>query len=338
MTTDDPLKPNSPGKPLDPNLRKEFGRRLKPKNPRARSASDDEDMVVKTKKNSGYPDTSLLCDLRGNNELKKEIDDIYLQMANRDLYCLGGIQPDKSYLFYGPAGTGKTLGVRCLYGELLSHKKSFGLMEYSIGNYGTAYINMGSKNLQEFFDSGQSAIEKGVEGMIYFFDECDVLLGKRGSAQGHKEDDKLLDTLMTNLQEIHDRDTSEFVFFATNFRDAMDNASMRAQRIDKQVEFKLPDYNGRADLFKHAILMTQVKAGRSVVRAYNLNELAEKSDGLNCAECVDLVRRAIKSRINTMLHSGDDVFKDFFVKQYHILDELEILKKTKIKEKKIGFK
>ena len=53
---------------------------------------------------------------------------------------------------------------------------------------------------------------------------------------------------MTNLQDINSYSKNEFFFGMTNFREGLDDASIRNGRIDDLIEFHLPD----ADILENA--------------------------------------------------------------------------------------
>ncbi|MBS3094165.1 ATP-binding protein [Candidatus Pacearchaeota archaeon] len=293
----------------------------------------------------GVDDYSILSldDFIGSAEMYSEVGKIFREIANANLFRVAGSEPDKSYLFYGPPGTGKTHLVDCMYWELFQQNRYFGLKEYSIGTHGTAFINVGSVNLQKFFDEGKKGLDQGkFGGIIYKFDECDVILTQREeSKRSHKEDEKLLSTLMINLQRIHNDRTNEFVFFMTNFEGALDAAATRVGRIDKYLKFNLPDYESRKRLFQYEVTKINNRSKYRVIKNYNLDTLAEISDGMNNAEISDISRRAVKNKIHSFLQVGGDKMIDFNkmgVRQGELETEILALKKERgKKEKRIGF-
>lgn len=281
-----------------------------------------------------------LGDFIGSRRMYEEVGSIFEKIANPDLVRMFGDEPDKVYLFYGPPGTGKTHLVDCLYWELMHQQKYFHMMEYEIGTKGTAYINMSSVNLQEFFDEGRNKlVTEKLDGIFYKIDECDVLLSRRdNSLKSHKEDEKLLNTFMLNLQRIHKAKTNEFVFFMTNFEEALDEAAMRVQRVDRMLKFDLPDDEARQRLFQHEIEKRNKRAKYEIIKEYNLYELSEKSDGMNHAEISDIPRRAIQEKIFSMLHEKGKTIELVNVGQKELLSEIKkINDEGRRKQRKIGF-
>jgi 26S proteasome regulatory subunit T5 len=280
-----------------------------------------------------------LKDFLGNKETIEDIESIVLNMSGGMMFRFMGVTPDKSFLLYGPNGLGKTHSIDCIQGELVEKGLNPFRIEYSIGRYGTAYINMGSKRINDMFLASQKFLKEGkYDCAIYVIDEAETLMTKRG--ESHKEDDKVLSTLMTNLQELHDRETEEYVFLMTNFPQMIDSASLRSGRIDRKVEFKLPDTQARIGLFRNSIEELNRKAGYNVVRGQNLEQLASESEGFNCADCVEIPKRAVKQRaIELLKEKKDKIIKLGYVNQKRLLDKVREQRKvySKTNKRKIGF-
>ena len=275
-------------------------------------------------------------DVFGDKRFKQSIEDIILSLKEEDLYVYAGVEKPKSYLLHGPPGTGKTFATKCIantlstrtYNDNKDQPKEYYLnpvtkgderslesvpreefpvclMNYSIGQMGTAYINQGSVNLQSFFDIGRgmlNATEVKIDHVIYFFDECDALMGKRGGSHS-KEDDKLLETLMMNLQEINDRGTNEYVFLATNFLEHLDEASIRAGRIDNKIEFSLPNFECRKHFIKEYINKINKESFTNIFSRNNVNNLAEISEGFNFPDMSQCIDNVIRSKVKYLLRN-----------------------------------
>ncbi len=237
-------------------------------------------------------------------------DDFILAMNSEAVFDKMGIQPDKTFLISGPPGTGKSLGIESLIND--TNKEFFQAaynkdkdekaetvypnlvgMQYDIGKYGTAYINIGSRIAQGFFDECYR-IATGYKTLL-IFDEAENIFGKRADQRGSKEDSKLLDTIMKNMQKVHDTPNMYSVMMS-NFPEAFDEASIRAGRIDKRYEFKLPELDERKIGYEHTINKINTKAGYQVVRCYNTDSLAELSNGYSYADIVESVNATVKKR------------------------------------------
>ncbi len=240
----------------------------------------------------------------------KFIDDFLISMDSSQLYGMMGVKPDKTFLITGKPGNGKTLSIEALVNEAnkevfdnqTDKEMRFKLvgMKYDIGKYGTAYINRGSKIVQGFFDFCFDVTKSGYKTLI-IMDEADNLFGHR-QAQAHKEDSKVLATIMKNLQKVHDTDDIYSVMMS-NFPDAFDKASIRAGRIDKKYTFNKPNQSEREFAFNHTINKINESADYQVVRSYNTKNLSEMSNEFSYADVVESVNSAVKKRVKEIINT-----------------------------------
>jgi len=242
------------------------------------------------------------------------VDEVRENLDNKDLYACMGVDSDKTFLVYGPPGTGKTLSIdvlnnECNQGilkrlmekgegkEIQIKAQEFNLMvfKYDIGKYGTAYINMGSRRVQEFFDKVGMYAQLGVPVLIEM-DECDSLFQSRTShVQSHSEDRKVLETLMKNIQVAHDT-PNMFLVAMTNLPEICDDAVLRSGRIDKKIKFDLPDYESRKHAFEMEVKRLNGRAMYKVIQRVDYSLLAEMSEGFNYADISTSVQQAVRER------------------------------------------
>lgn len=187
---------------------------------------------------------------------------------------------------------------------LLPEELELALFRYDIGKYGTAYINRGCKIAQNFFNFAGLYASIGIRTLIEI-DEAESLLGKRGGSNSHKEDDKLLTTIMKNLQSVHDT-PKMYVVLMSNLPEACDEASLRAGRVDRKYEFELPKQDEREQAFSHFINQVNNNAGYAVIRGYDSKELSKISDGFNYADIRNSVDSAVKNRASEVLDDKSD--------------------------------
>lgn len=294
----------------------------------------------------------MLSDVILPKENHRELEDIILSIAHPMIFEMMGVKQDKAYLFEGPPGTGKTYSMTAIRNELVMSGIETVMLPYDIGRFGTAYINMGAVNLQKFFDAGKVQANKGTT-MLYWFDEADMIMSKRGQSRwSTKEDDKVLDCLMKNLQEINNHNTNEYCFFATNFSEGMDEAATRAGRIDRVITFSLPNYDARKHAIKHYIQQANRKAKYQVVdlSTIDYDGLANKTDGFNYADITTVIQRSIRDKAYSFLYSCRDNPDKKIISPPKITNDdidtaLDIYKKGRAKlshsisreSKKIGF-
>jgi len=305
--------------------------------PKAKSRKKIEGAIIRVKETLT---NTCLEDFLGNKKTREEVVDIYLNIVNKDFLKSFKVFPDKSFLFYGPPGNGKTFAIKCLAGEIGKNKgQIYVVVPYEIGKYGTAYINLGAVKMNTFFETGKELSQKeNVKGVIYLFDECDVIMGKRENFSSHKEDNKVLEILMKHLQRIHDEDTNEYIFFTTNLKEEIDLASIRSGRMDKTVVFENPDKNARFELFKKEIERINENAGYDVIYKYNLDHLVEESSEFNCCDCIEIPKRALKNTLLKIMkrRSRNMVFPVYLTNK-NLLEEIKRQKERNSKIKKMGF-
>ena len=102
------------------------------------------------------------------------------------------------------------------------------------------------------------AFAKENQPCIIFMDEIDAIGGRRFS-EGSSADREVQRTLMELLNQLDGFDElgRVKVVMATNRPDTLDPALLRPGRLDRKVEFGLPDLEGRANIFKiHARSMS----------------------------------------------------------------------------------
>ena len=130
---------------------------------------------------------------------------------------------------------------------------------------------------------------------LIFFDEIDAVGGARfdDGAGGDNEVQRTMLELINQLDGFDPRGNIK-VLMATNRPDTLDPALMRPGRLDRKVEFSLPDLDGRANIFKiHARSMSVEKD----IRYELLARLCPNSTGAEIRSvCTEAGMFAIRSR------------------------------------------
>lgn len=97
---------------------------------------------------------------------------------------------------------------------------------------------------------------------VIFFDEVDAIGGARfdDGAGGDNEVQRTMLQIVTELDGFEARGNIK-VLMATNRPDTLDPALMRPGRLDRKIEFVLPDLEGRAKIFKVRIPYVWIEEG-----------------------------------------------------------------------------
>jgi AAA+ superfamily predicted ATPase len=180
---------------------------------------------------------------------------------------------------YGPPGTGKTLAAEALAGTLRRPYLHIGISELE-----SKYVGETAKNITAAFQCAAA------EGALLFFDEADTLLGARLSSvtQGiDNEINAMRSTLLIELERFEG-----VVVFATNFAKNYDSAFV--SRIRYHIEFKLPDFDGRQQLWQR-MLVPGVPLAED--RDALIARCAAASEGLSGREIRTVLRTAFPRAI-----------------------------------------
>lgn len=110
------------------------------------------------------------------------------------------------------------------------------------------YIGEGARLVRELFNVARSK-----RACIIFFDEIDAVGGTRhGGDEGEGGDNEVQRTMLQITTELDGFDSrgNVKVLMATNRPDTLDPALLRPGRLDRKVEFGLPDLEGRTHILK----------------------------------------------------------------------------------------
>merc|ERR1719476_937607 len=180
-----------------------------------------------------------------------------------------GIDPPKGVLLYGPPGTGKTLCARAV-----ANRTDATFIRVIGSELVQRYVGEGARMVRELFQMARTK-----KACLIFFDEIDAVGGARfdDGAGGDNEVQRTMLELINQLDGFDPRGNIK-VLMATNRPDTLDPALMRPGRLDRKVEFNLPELEGRQLIFEiHARSMT-VERG---IRYELLARLCPNSTGAN---------------------------------------------------------
>jgi 26S proteasome regulatory subunit T1 len=179
-------------------------------------------------------------------EIEKIKEVVEMPLLSPEKFVALGIDPPKGVLLYGPPGTGKTLLARAV-----ANRTDACFIRVIGSELVQKYVGEGARMIREIFN-----MAKGKKACIIFFDEVDAFGGTRFESGEDKEVQRTMLELINQLDGFDSRGNIK-VLMATNRPDTLDPALLRPGRLDRKVEFGLPDLDGRTAILKiHAKTMS----------------------------------------------------------------------------------
>ncbi len=215
-------------------------------------------------------------DIGGLDKIKREIREaVELPIKHPERFERLGIRPMKGVLLYGPPGTGKTLLAKAVATESEANFIAVNGPEVL-----SKWVGESEKAVREIFRKARQAAP-----CIIFLDEIDAIAPKRGEGDSSKVTERIVNTLLTEMDGLK-ATKGIFVIAATNRRDIIDQALLRAGRFDKIIEVPLPDEKSRYEILK--VHTRKMPLDKDV----DLKEWAKLTEGFTGADLENLVREA----------------------------------------------
>ncbi|MBF2047392.1 MAG: AAA family ATPase [Leptolyngbya sp. IPPAS B-1204] len=180
-----------------------------------------------------------LQDVGGLAGMLKELRELVeIPLKRPELLAKLGLEPPRGILLVGPPGTGKTLTARALAAEL-----------------GINYIALvGPEVMGKYYGEAEarlrSIFEKAARSApcLIFIDEIDSLAPDRAKVEGEVE--KRLVAQLLSLMDGFAQMQGVIVLAATNRPDHLDPALRRPGRLDREVQFRVPERDGRLEILQ----------------------------------------------------------------------------------------
>lgn len=205
-----------------------------------------------------------------DKQIQELVEAIVVPIMHKERFTALGIKPPKGVLMYGPPGTGKTLMARACAAQ---SKATF--LKLAAPQLVQMFIGDGAKLVRDAF-----ALAKEKSPTIIFIDELDAIGTKRFDSDkaGDREVQRTMLELLNQLDGFQPNDNIK-VIAATNRVDILDPALLRSGRLDRKIEFPLPNEDARARIMQiHSRKM-------NVSPDVNFEELARCTDDFNGAQC-----------------------------------------------------
>lgn len=212
--------------------------------------------------------------------------------------------------FYGASGTGKTMGAKCIANIL---KKPMYQVDYS--QVVDKYVGETGKNIKKIFDAAKK------HDAIIFLDEADALTSKRVDMSVNSDYANSVNQNRTVLMQEIDR-FSGIVIMSTNFFNNYDPALLR--RINRHIEFKLPDEAMKEKLYK--LHIPNLDRAKSI----DFKKIAKLSKGFSGG---DIRNVCLNSMTAASLSDNEE---DWNLTEEIFIQQINSIKKSKDEHKKVG--
>jgi len=228
--------------------------------------------------------------------LDKQIEElreaVVLPITHADKFASIGIKPPKGVLMFGPPGVGKTMMARACAAQT---KATF--LKLAGPQLVQMFIGDGAKLIRDAF-----ALAREKAPTIIFIDELDAIGTKRfdSDVSGDREVQRTMLELLNQMDGFSSDDRIKIIA-ATNRPDILDPALLRSGRLDRKIEFPLPNEEARAQVLQiHSRKMTVSK------KDVNWQELARCTDEFNGAQlkavCVEAGMCALRRNATFLTH------------------------------------
>ncbi|ORE00146.1 PRS6B [Hepatospora eriocheir] len=217
-------------------------------------------------------------DIGGLDIQKQEIKEtVELPLLQFDKYKAIGIEPPRGILLYGPPGTGKTMLVKAVANQ---SKATF--IKVNGSEFVQKYLGEGPRMVRDVF---RLAREKAPS--IIFIDEIDSIATKRfdASTSADREVQRVLIELL-NQMDGFDQNSNVKVIMATNRADSIDVALLRPGRLDRKIEFPLPDRRQKRLVF------STITSKMTIDDKVDLEPFINSSERLSCADINSICQEA----------------------------------------------
>jgi 26S proteasome regulatory subunit T2 len=254
--------------------------------------SDETDPMVSVMKVEKAPLESY-ADVGGLEQQVQEIKEaVELPLTHPELYEDIGIKPPKGVILYGEPGTGKTL-----LAKAVANSTSATFLRVVGSELIQKYLGDGPKLVRELF-----RVAEDLAPTIVFIDEIDAIGTKRYESQsgGEREIQRTMLELLNQLDGFDSMGDVK-VIMATNRIDSLDPALIRPGRVDRKIEFPLPDTKTKRRIF--GIHTSKMNLSSDV----NLEEFIMAKDELSGADikaaCTEAGLLALRERRMQVTHA-----------------------------------
>lgn len=209
--------------------------RVVPKKKKITSSGNTDSKEAKTitrKEGNGFKDVAGMMALK--EQLQSDVIDLIQNPAQAKDF---GLSMPNGLLFYGPPGCGKTF-----FAEKFAEEAGFNYKYIKCSDVASPYIHGGQEKIAAIFDDARKNAPT-----ILFFDEIDAMIKDRNKHNNVSEAGEVNEFLaqLNNCGE-----DGVLVIGATNKPNEIDEAALRAGRLEFKYYIPQPDAETRASIFE----------------------------------------------------------------------------------------
>uniref|UniRef100_A0A914Z5P2 AAA+ ATPase domain-containing protein n=2 Tax=Panagrolaimus TaxID=55784 RepID=A0A914Z5P2_9BILA len=251
------------------------------------------------------------ADIGGLDIQKQEVREaVELPLTHGELYQQIGIDPPRGVLMFGPPGCGKTMLAKAVAAHTTA---SF--IRVVGSEFVQKYLGEGPRMVRDVF-----RLAKENSPSIIFIDEIDAIATKRFDAQtgADREVQRILLELL-NQMDGFDQSTNVKVIMATNRHDTLDPALLRPGRLDRKIEFPVPDRRQKRLVF------STITGKMNLSDEVDLEDFVARPDKISCADinsiCQEAGMRAVReNRYVVLTKDFDTAYKNVVKKDVNEFD------------------
>ena len=280
----------------------------------------------KKKKGNGF------ADVAGMTELKEQLQSDVIDLLNNPEQAQAlGLHVPNGLLFYGPPGCGKTY-----FAEKFAEELGCNYQYIKCSDVASPFIHGGQEKIANVFKEARDNAPT-----ILFFDEIEAMIKDR-SKQTNVSEAGEVNEFLAQLNNCGQ--DGVIVIGATNKPTDIDEAALRAGRLEYKYYIPQPDFETRKDLFRINLSKRKTDFGIDYNKLSSLTDnyvsadislIVDKAARLVFRRHLDCITMAIlEEAINTTKPS---ISIDVIKKHEAIRDEFQGISPVKSPRNKIGF-
>ncbi len=198
----------------------------------------------------------------------------------------------RNILFYGPAGTGKTMMAKAL-----AAATDVPFLPVRATKLIGEYVGDGARQIHQLYEKADD-----MAPCVVFIDEFDAIALNRNYQDIRGDVSEIVNAVLTELDGIDDHE-GICTIAATNMLHTLDSAIR--SRFEEEIEFTLPTVSERKEILKYYASTFPKKLGNDV----DIGRLADLTEGFSGR---DLVEKLLKNALHKAILSGGRVMMSHF--------------------------